>query len=116
MENHCICCGAEIPEGRQVCPACEALEVCQKATPIPLCRRTLVIIAEILQSVLSLIGGYVVAMWAIFMVNGRDITIDLPTCIAAMAVSLAVNLTAGVIQSRREEGRRGFVSDDYENL
>lgn len=20
----CVCCGAEIPEGRQVCPACEA--------------------------------------------------------------------------------------------
>ena len=24
MEDTCICCGATIPEGRQVCPACEA--------------------------------------------------------------------------------------------
>ena len=24
--NSCICCGAEIPEGRQVCPNCEAKE------------------------------------------------------------------------------------------
>ena len=24
MENRCICCGEIIPEGRQVCPACEA--------------------------------------------------------------------------------------------
>lgn len=24
MENKCICCGKEIPEGRQVCPDCEA--------------------------------------------------------------------------------------------
>lgn len=23
MENACICCGAIIPEGRQVCPMCE---------------------------------------------------------------------------------------------
>jgi hypothetical protein len=23
MENTCICCGAIIPEGRQVCPICE---------------------------------------------------------------------------------------------
>lgn len=24
MEERCICCGDIIPEGRQVCPACEA--------------------------------------------------------------------------------------------
>lgn len=24
MDNTCICCGAIIPEGRMVCPACEA--------------------------------------------------------------------------------------------
>lgn len=24
MENRCICCGAEIPEGRMVCKSCEA--------------------------------------------------------------------------------------------
>ena len=24
MENRCVCCGELIPEGRQVCPACEA--------------------------------------------------------------------------------------------
>ena len=24
MENKCICCGKEIPEGRQVCLDCEA--------------------------------------------------------------------------------------------
>ena len=24
MENRCVCCGAIIPEGRQVCPKCEA--------------------------------------------------------------------------------------------
>ena len=23
--EHCICCGAVIPEGREVCPTCEAL-------------------------------------------------------------------------------------------
>ena len=23
MENRCVCCGAIIPEGRQVCPKCE---------------------------------------------------------------------------------------------
>lgn len=23
-ENRCICCGASIPEGRMVCPTCEA--------------------------------------------------------------------------------------------
>lgn len=22
--NYCVCCGAIIPEGRQICPACEA--------------------------------------------------------------------------------------------
>lgn len=21
--NHCVCCNCEIPEGRQICPACE---------------------------------------------------------------------------------------------
>lgn len=25
MDNTCICCGAVIPEGRQVCPSCEAM-------------------------------------------------------------------------------------------
>ena len=25
MEDHCILCGAIIPEGRQVCPACETI-------------------------------------------------------------------------------------------
>lgn len=24
MEERCICCGEIIPEGRQVCPSCEA--------------------------------------------------------------------------------------------
>lgn len=24
MENTCVCCGAVIPEGRMVCPICEA--------------------------------------------------------------------------------------------
>lgn len=24
MSERCVCCGAEIPEGRQVCPTCEA--------------------------------------------------------------------------------------------
>lgn len=24
MENTCVCCGAIIPEGRMVCPICEA--------------------------------------------------------------------------------------------
>lgn len=23
MSERCVCCGAEIPEGRQVCPICE---------------------------------------------------------------------------------------------
>ena len=23
MSERCVCCGAEIPEGRQVCPSCE---------------------------------------------------------------------------------------------
>ena len=23
MDNRCVCCGAEVPEGRQVCPTCE---------------------------------------------------------------------------------------------
>lgn len=23
MDNRCVCCGEEIPEGRQVCPRCE---------------------------------------------------------------------------------------------
>ena len=23
MTEKCVCCGAEIPEGRQVCPVCE---------------------------------------------------------------------------------------------
>lgn len=26
MEDRCICCGEIIPEGRQVCPVCEAKE------------------------------------------------------------------------------------------
>lgn len=25
MENRCVCCGAVIPEGRMVCPQCEAV-------------------------------------------------------------------------------------------
>lgn len=25
-ENRCVCCGAIIPEGRQICPKCEAGE------------------------------------------------------------------------------------------
>ena len=24
MDNYCVCCGAIIPEGRMVCPICEA--------------------------------------------------------------------------------------------
>ena len=28
MENRCVCCGAIIPEGRQVCPKCEKEGVC----------------------------------------------------------------------------------------
>ena len=24
MSEYCVCCGAEIPEGRMVCPGCEA--------------------------------------------------------------------------------------------
>lgn len=26
-DNHCICCGELIPEGRQVCPSCERADV-----------------------------------------------------------------------------------------
>jgi predicted amidophosphoribosyltransferase len=24
MENRCVCCGADIPEGRIICPNCES--------------------------------------------------------------------------------------------
>lgn len=24
MDNTCVCCGAELPEGRQICPGCES--------------------------------------------------------------------------------------------
>lgn len=27
MENKCVCCGADIPEGRQVCPNCQAEKI-----------------------------------------------------------------------------------------
>lgn len=27
MENKCVCCGADIPEGRQVCPNCESAKI-----------------------------------------------------------------------------------------
>ena len=31
MENRCVCCGAIIPEGRQVCPKCEwFIKGCEK--------------------------------------------------------------------------------------
>lgn len=26
MENKCVCCGVDVPEGRQVCPQCENKE------------------------------------------------------------------------------------------
>ena len=29
-DNRCICCGAQIPEGRQVCPECEGGAVCEQ--------------------------------------------------------------------------------------
>jgi hypothetical protein len=28
MTNRCVCCGVEIPEGRQVCPKCEDTVKC----------------------------------------------------------------------------------------
>lgn len=31
MENKCVCCGAVIPEGRQVCPPCKRAEQAEKA-------------------------------------------------------------------------------------
>ena len=27
MEERCVCCGAIIPEGRMVCPACEQMQM-----------------------------------------------------------------------------------------
>ena len=27
MENKCVCCGADIPEGRLVCPNCESAKI-----------------------------------------------------------------------------------------
>lgn len=27
MENKCVCCGADIPEGRMICPNCESAKV-----------------------------------------------------------------------------------------
>jgi hypothetical protein len=30
MSETCVCCGREIPEGRQVCPACEYEAKCGK--------------------------------------------------------------------------------------
>lgn len=30
MENKCVCCGAEIPEGRMVCPSCEDIQLGEK--------------------------------------------------------------------------------------
>lgn len=32
MSEYCVCCGEEIPEGRMVCPICEA-EVFSKERP-----------------------------------------------------------------------------------
>ena len=31
MVNRCVCCGDIIPEGRQVCPACEAGQLPNRA-------------------------------------------------------------------------------------
>lgn len=38
MSETCICCGAVIPEGRQVCPNCESLSIqvpdyCEREMP-----------------------------------------------------------------------------------
>ncbi len=39
MSEHCVCCGAEIPEGRQVCPGCEKGGTMKtpKLKPCPFC-------------------------------------------------------------------------------
>lgn len=43
MDNHCVCCGEIIPEGRQVCPICEKgndmdkYDICDSCTHRPVC-------------------------------------------------------------------------------
>lgn len=34
MSNTCVCCGVDIPEGRQVCPSCENGERRTRFTPV----------------------------------------------------------------------------------
>ena len=38
MENRCVVCGAIIPEGRQICPACEAGKQPVKETSMKMLR------------------------------------------------------------------------------
>jgi len=37
MSEHCVCCGKEIPEGRQVCPICEKGTGKPHLLPCPFC-------------------------------------------------------------------------------
>jgi len=34
-ENTCVCCGAQIPEGRQICPKCEKEDDIGKDVNVP---------------------------------------------------------------------------------
>lgn len=37
MENRCVCCGAVVPEGRMLCPNCEAEKRDNAYEPIDRC-------------------------------------------------------------------------------
>lgn len=39
MTDTCVCCGREIPEGRQVCPTCESIEKSTVKSPLYLCNQ-----------------------------------------------------------------------------
>lgn len=38
-DNTCVCCGAQIPEGRQICPKCEKEDDIGKGTKVNYLRR-----------------------------------------------------------------------------
>jgi predicted nucleic acid-binding Zn ribbon protein len=40
MENFCVCCGTEIPEGRQVCWICESKYVTEDKNDVRASKRT----------------------------------------------------------------------------
>ena len=112
MTNHCVCCGAEIPEGRIVCWACEHSEPERIVTKGDNTMTKDDIIRKLTsRKFWAAIVGFITGL-LIYLGKSEAETTQIGALIMSAASVVAYIVGEGLIDAAREKGDSYYLTDD----